>query len=495
VRRVLPSAGWIALGLIGPLVFLVAELASRLWGFPLDDAWIHQTYARSLAAGLGWSYVGGSQTAGSTSPLWTFFQVPSFWLNLSPILWSYSIGILLLLINAALIMLWIRKIDPGSSRLAFLFCLGEWHLVWAALSGMETMLYCAWIALMLFLFFPVGPRPASKGQNLPGLFLLGLLTGTGIWIRPEAVLLSGITVLAVLYQWRPVHLGRAGGFLIGVLLPILLFFGFTYHLNGRLLPNTFFVKTTEYSSLTSGGLLSRLVQPWIPLLAGPLAVLILFIPAALIEVIRSRKWILGLPFLWAVGHLVLYAVQLPAAYQHGRYFIPVLPVLIGYGVWGYILLRHRLVSGLLSRVVVRALGASAGVLAVIFLGIGAGQFVRDVDLIDRQMVAVSIWIRDNTPPGTVVAAHDIGALGFFGERPIVDLGGVTDLEAMDLLSGKVRLPDYLRRKGAEVLMTMPDFYPGELVHCAPLAEFQCNLSPAECGRRTAVYSRWEGCAE
>jgi hypothetical protein len=41
------------------------------FGFPLDDGWIHQTYARNLAEYGQWAYLPGTISGGSTSPLWT----------------------------------------------------------------------------------------------------------------------------------------------------------------------------------------------------------------------------------------------------------------------------------------------------------------------------------------------------------------------------------------------------------------------------------------
>jgi hypothetical protein len=485
--------GWLALWLAGPLVFILAARGSGLAGFPLDDAWIHQTYARSLAGGQGWVYAGGPQSAGSTSPLWTMLQIPAFWLGIPSIVWSNGAGVLLLLANAVLIMLWIRKADRQASRFALFFCLGEWHLIWAALSGMETILYCAWTALVFFLIFPFAANHSEKVPAPAAFIGLGVVAGMGIWIRPEAILLSGLALPAIWIQLRPASLPRLGGFLIGLVAPILIFFTFTYGLNGHLLPNTFFVKTAEYAELTSAGLVSRLMQPWLPLLAGPFAVLILFIPAALVSIVRERQWIWILPLLWAFAHLTLYAIQLPATYQHGRYFIPILPVLMGYGVYGFFRLRAGWDSQAVFRIVSRALWASAILLTAIFIWIGAVQYSRDIGIIETEMVAVAKWINANTPSGTIVAAHDIGALGFFGGRRIVDLGGVTDLDAVELLSGSVPLREYLRVKKADLLMTMPDFYPGQLEGCAPVPGFRPEIPADDSGRRTLLYALGGGC--
>ena len=54
-------------------------------GFPLDDAWIHQTYARNLGLHGIMAFSPGEPSTGSTSPAWTvllaagyLLQVPFF---------------------------------------------------------------------------------------------------------------------------------------------------------------------------------------------------------------------------------------------------------------------------------------------------------------------------------------------------------------------------------------------------------------------------------
>src|SRR5512143_343579 len=52
--------------------YLATELnQNRKPGFPLDDSWIHLTFARNLARGWGFAYNQGEPVAGSTAPLWT----------------------------------------------------------------------------------------------------------------------------------------------------------------------------------------------------------------------------------------------------------------------------------------------------------------------------------------------------------------------------------------------------------------------------------------
>ncbi len=62
---------------------LVSARVSRI-GFPLDDAWIHLTYARNFALHEQWAFRLGDPSAGSTSPLWTILLAIGYILNLRP---------------------------------------------------------------------------------------------------------------------------------------------------------------------------------------------------------------------------------------------------------------------------------------------------------------------------------------------------------------------------------------------------------------------------
>src|SRR5678816_3089475 len=60
-------------------IFSFLSYPDRFDSFPLDDAWIHQVYARSFATGHGFEYNNGAQEAGSTSPLWAIATAPIHW--------------------------------------------------------------------------------------------------------------------------------------------------------------------------------------------------------------------------------------------------------------------------------------------------------------------------------------------------------------------------------------------------------------------------------
>ncbi len=51
-------------------VYLGTSAQTYRLGFPLDDSWIYQTYARNLALLGEWAYVPGQPSGGATGPLW-----------------------------------------------------------------------------------------------------------------------------------------------------------------------------------------------------------------------------------------------------------------------------------------------------------------------------------------------------------------------------------------------------------------------------------------
>jgi hypothetical protein len=68
--------------------YLLWSQAVNKTGFPLDDAWIHQTYARNLAQSGEWFFLPGIRSAGSTSPLYTILLSLGYQFELNPFFWT-----------------------------------------------------------------------------------------------------------------------------------------------------------------------------------------------------------------------------------------------------------------------------------------------------------------------------------------------------------------------------------------------------------------------
>jgi len=87
-----------------------------------------------------------------------------------------------------------------------------------------------------------------------------------------------------------------------------------------------------------------------------------------------------------------------------------------------------LVAGALRRRGARGLAIALGVLVVGLGGVALArlprQYARNVRNIAQMDVALGRWVDANVPPGERVAACDIGAIAFFGNRPVVDVLGL-----------------------------------------------------------------------
>ena len=134
--------------------YLITSAITYRIGFPLDDAWIHQTYARNLALRGEWAFTPGKSSGGSTSPLWSALLAVGFWLKLAPYAWTYLLGAAALWGISGLGEKTVRSLIPlYSPRFPWVGAAIalEWHLVWAAASGMETLLYALLVTAVLVL--------------------------------------------------------------------------------------------------------------------------------------------------------------------------------------------------------------------------------------------------------------------------------------------------------------------------------------------------------
>ena len=112
-------------------------------GFPLDDAWIHQTYARNLARLGEWSFLPHQPSAGSTSPCWTATLALGYWLGIDGRVWAYASGVVLLALTGMAAGTWIAERQAGSHA---------WRLAAGVLIALEWQKYRAdHVEIMVYL--------------------------------------------------------------------------------------------------------------------------------------------------------------------------------------------------------------------------------------------------------------------------------------------------------------------------------------------------------
>lgn len=459
-------------------------------GFPLDDAWIHQTYARNLALHGEWYFTPGNKSAGSTSPAWTAILAVGYLLAIKPLAWTYFAGWLVLTTLTIFGALTYKRLSSAGSTWWFFaggFLIFEWHLVWAAASGMETALAALFPLIILVIIYNTENNLLKDEIRYDLWIISGLLIGISIWIRPDGLSLVVIPGILLVTQrnhpwaWRAIIY-----FVVGFMIPVLAYIAMNVLLGGGIWPNTYYAKQAEYEILRDRSYLMRYLQQARTLLIGPGFVLLpgflWFVYASL----KDRLWLRVAGIIWILLFLGLYAWRLPVTYQHGRYVMPVMPVFFLMGMAGLEALIGRLRTNFHN---IYSLGLSLILVGVIsgFWLIGARTYALDVAIIESEMVASSLWIRNNTDPEAVIAAHDIGALGYFGERKIVDLAGLVSPEVIPYLRDEGELAKFIEKQNAEYLMTFPGWYPKLIENGSMVFSTSGVFSPMAGGENMAVF--------
>ncbi len=420
----------LALGL--SLVYLAS---ADVLGLPYDDSYISLQFARNLAKHGYITFDGETAAAGATSLLHVAILAIPIKLGGDPVKVSLASGIIfhLALVASVYWLAWsiFRERWTASVAAASVGVMG--YLTLDALNGMETTLFLAVTAAAAAAFF--------DARTWRGYLASGILVGLSVLTRPEGVLLLGAmglyyivtahggTVVRVTLE----DLRRVA--LIGMpsVLALVGLASFYWATTGAVTPGAataklFFFREFELSylqrfNLAQGGVANFIgpVLPWL-VLAG--------------FAVRRREAVLFALF-W-VAFIIMYYALFPGGLTHYwyRYQHVFLPPLAVFGAAG-------LVSVLRGRTW-RALDVvAAAAVGFVLLGTTVFQYENfrnhyafEIDLNEGRQVVMAEFLRDEVPPGVAIATHDIGAIGYFSEREVIDLVGLVNPDVIDSHDGR-----------------------------------------------------------
>lgn len=417
--------------------------------FPLDDPWIHLQFAKNLAEYGSFSYFRNEVvTAGSTSPLYTALLAAGFIVTNNEMWLSYITGILFFLISVYFFYRLSGTFFPGENWLAIaaalLFVFDKW-LNFISVTGMETTLY---------IFLLVACYYYYRKMNAIGF---AVTLGLTFWTRPDA--LAFIAAIAADYFFR-VYLknrapkenagielfGKKELYKIAAIFGIIMgaYFAMNFIIAGSLLPNTYSAKLAYYSAEFRSRAEFMKVEVWEYFTES--AYLLIFIPF-LFGVIKLAKDTLKLrynplipAFIFIVLLIFMYWYKLPYAHRFGRYMMPIFPFYILQSVYGgreffrwfanYIG-DSKLVNGLNVILLAGTLvyyGTEYYETRKIFQDQSRHIYIRQVE--------TAKWLKNNTPEGSIVATHDVGAIAYYSDRKIVDVVGLINPEFITKLNTK-----------------------------------------------------------
>jgi hypothetical protein len=407
-------------GLLAALL-LTAGLAWPLRHYVTDDTYIHLRYAQQLAHGEGFVFNTGERVYGTTSPLWVLALAYPIALGVDGLLASKLLGALATLASVLLLWMLMRRTlgSPWLRAGATVAWAGHaWMLRWS-LSGMETPLAVALVLGGCVAFTSSRPWGARAGIASVLWALAGLT-------RPECALLLPIwALLAIFDHGWPVGLLVAARSLWPGALVLGGWLAFAAAWFGRLWPNTLAAKAAGGEGLSYH--LEQLMR--MSGIVGATDALPALVALALIGVRlvsgerpSARPALRFLPWAWMAVVPLLYMLRgVPVL---SRYLVPLLPLL----AW----LAWSLLDRALARTRPRAQAWAAASLAVLVLAQNAAVLAR---VVKPQVDTFTAGMRDGLEPwgrwfathsrvDAVIAAPDIGALGYFSQRRVVDLAGL-----------------------------------------------------------------------
>jgi hypothetical protein len=456
--------------LIGGLLIIGSGVATLAWclasrasgtnsawqGLPLDDGWIHLTYARHLATHFELAYNPGEAEAGFTSPLWIVLLSPLMAFKPSAPavmakLLSGLCALALFLLGAATT----RRFGSGLAGLAAGLALAlDPPLTFSSASAMEV---CLAGALVLATLLALLQRRAIWA---------GLWWGLAVLSRPECAALATVLLPWAWYllrrrelPWRSALLGLA--LALALQLP---FVAYCLAVTGRPLTNTFYVKgalgQTNWAGLwvfLRGVAAPSTLVTWgvglvaiIPGMArlfrrGPDGWATLALPWAFVAaVIASRTW----------------DVAEATTYYFTRYFHPALPLLaipFGLGLaelWS----TGRKRKGRRTLVALVLGGTMLG--GALQLPATTALFSWNTHNIEEMQVATGRWLAAHTPQDAVIAASDAGAVRFFGGRRTIDLMGLNYHPGVEARrEGRIPLGQVMANERPSYLAIIPQWFP------------------------------------
>lgn len=470
--------------IIGCFVFISSSYQDQGFGFPLDDAWIHQTFARNLVEQGEWSFQVGHPSSGSTSPFWNLIIAFGYLINIDKVSWVWLTGVLTLVACGVLGIKISQKylyLNTFWTLTVGVAVVSEWHLIWAALSGMETSIYSAAILLVYYLLV---------AQKTP--WIIGFVIGISVWIRPDALTLVAPVLMVIIFKnahWKQ-KIDETFRLLVPIVVILAGYFAFNYFMDGRFFPNTLYAKQMEYHEMLAIPFYIRSGKLFMILLTGIGSILLPGQVWGLVTAIKQKNWTWLAFTCWWAGYIVMYAISLPVVYQHGRYLIPATGVYLINGLIGWMwLISSVQQEHWKSRITLFATSSMLGI-SLVFLVLGARAYAEDVAIINSEMVTTAYWMDDNLPSNSIIAVHDIGAIGYFTEFEIVDLAGLVTPAIIPILRNEEALAGYMDNAKVEYLVTFPGWYPRLTAGLPVVFQTSCEYSCPAGGEAMTVF-RWD----
>ncbi len=433
-------------------ILLTAIIGFCLRDVAYDDPYITYRYAQNLMAGKGFVYNEGEQVLSTTAPLYAFLLaiVGFLWPDLPHL--SNLIGALSLLVAGSFAYLTGERFGQRwaglVAGLSFILC----PLVWTT-AGFETRFYLMLACGAFYFYHAQRLRPMAvflalafltRGDGIiPALVLFGhyvLDVVTTSVVRPrgnnERSLLKSLLQALALYAAIVVPFFVYLIFVFGSPLPVTLrakALQMKMGITGFYPGSTFF----EGALILAGGLVE---QSWLYLLFAPTVLWGLW------AIWQKGRW--GGPFLtWAALHFVGY--QLLGVAPYHWYYAPLVPAIVTALGLGLVEGGRQLAArfprfGMVAGVALAfcLLGAEVVSLSEIHRAMAGEKALTPQDKMYKTLPEIKTvvyrrvgeWLATHTDPQATVGLMEVGIIGYYSERHVVDFLGLIQPEVARALS-------------------------------------------------------------
>lgn len=407
------------------------------WAY--DDPFITYRYADNLRRGVGFVYNPGEKVLSTTTPLFALMLalLGQFWLDLHVL--ANFLGVIALVLGGVFLWDLGHKWKTPAAGWAALLLYPTFPLLVTTL-GSETPLYLA-LCIGAFAFY------ARKRYLLVGLFAaLAILT------RPDGALVP--VILGIDYFLRAKRPIPRKALLIFLLL-VLSWFVFAWIYFGTPIPATLATKQSQGEMAISQHFapgIKKIVQNyfarwnyWIEaLLAGIGLVYIGW---------KARRWTSFI--VWPVAYFVSYTILGVTGYFW--YYAPLVPgfvALVGLGItavsgsgwleWKYSASGTTSKTDRVSIFRARLSHIVVGLLVVFLFGFQVSDLWRVSVNPDKRFIiyrAVGEWLQVNTSPDDTIGVLEVGIIGYYAQRQMVDFAGLIQPQVAKTLSENTTYED------------------------------------------------------
>lgn len=382
-------------------LFINIILQIFLGDWTYDDPFITYRYAENLANGNGFVYNVGEKILSTTTP---FYAILLAALK-NPFLNIPKVAIIVSLLSVS------------AGGLAILLILQKFGLHFAS-----------WFGLILYSLFPTVINTTSSETPLYlalGLFsiyffledkyiLSSVLSGLMVITRPDGVLLPFILVLYYFFKHRKINYK----FILGAGTIICLWYGFAWVYFGNPLPVTLMVKQSQgemaISQLFPAGFISTLRN------YSQNKVYWIYFVFSLLGVVKlSKKQFIPLWIIisWNIVYFLSYTIL--GVSRYFWYYAPLVPTFILLSAagleWLIVIKNPRYRYTIFILILVTTIS---------FQLIGLQNLTTNKDKRIEIYKDIGTWISKNTPSDSKIGVLEVGIIGFYSDRTMIDFAGL-----------------------------------------------------------------------